>query len=65
VRWLRRSPKRVPEFPLRCQHCTAAIRFADVDTSGQHNYVDANRLITCNPMSDDLIFHRPMPSVLG
>lgn len=56
---------RVPEYPLRCQHCTASIKLYAVAAGEEHAFVDPNRSVVCNPMANDLIFHRPMPSVLG
>lgn len=63
--WSFRRRLRVPDFPLRCQHCTSPIRFSEVDAGGQTNYVDPARSIVCEPTTPDPIFHRPMPSVLG
>jgi hypothetical protein len=63
VRWHLGEPLNVPAFPLRCQHCTASIRLADEFLSV--TFVDADRSTVCDPMSHDLIFHHPMPSVLG
>ncbi len=51
----------VPEFPLRCQHCEASIRFA-YSRSEALAFVDTAGSYRCCPRHDTP--HRPMPSVL-
>jgi hypothetical protein len=64
------TPDTLPEFPLRCQHCEAAIRLAAVHPSERvtvsgHDgalFRDASGHIVCDRQHK--ILHRPMPSVL-
>jgi hypothetical protein len=53
----------VPDFPLRCQHCTAAIRLCNIEVTPSPVYVDAAGHLLCD--HEGRILHRPMPSILG
>jgi hypothetical protein len=53
----------VPAFPLRCQHCTAAIRLCNVKVTPSPIYIAAAGHLICD--HESRILHHPMPSVLG
>lgn len=53
----------VPEFPLRCQHCTARIRLLTARHPAGPVYRDEHGHVVCEPRAH--VMHKPMPSVLG
>lgn len=64
--WPFRRRLQVPEYPMRCQHCDARIKLYAVPAPGaEATYAAPDKSTVCEPLSTDLIFHRPMPSIFG
>lgn len=64
--FFRRPLATIPEYPLRCQHCCEHIKLYSVghDADGPA-FIDPYRSVVCDPMADHIVFHHPMPIVLG
>jgi hypothetical protein len=57
----RRAFDRVPDFPLRCQHCEKPIRFVKNTKHIGPKFADEDGVYMCE--AEIYLPHRPMPSI--